>query len=111
MERGNLGRLAFIAVGLFLAFVVVPKWFHGSSSVQPLRPEQLVTVATAPAPDSFSDIWAEGFPAKLSSRSATLTHFELLHAKYRKKGVPIDLSTTPDVENRRPLRFDWQNPA
>jgi YidC/Oxa1 family membrane protein insertase len=111
MERGNLGRLAFIAVGLFLAFVVVPKWFHGSSSMQPLRPEHLVTVATERPPESFCDIWTDDFHAKLSSRSATLTHFELLRAKYRKKGVPIDLSTTPDVETRRPLRFDWQNPA
>ncbi|HSU39439.1 MAG TPA: membrane protein insertase YidC [Polyangiaceae bacterium] len=111
MERGNLGRLAFIAVGLFLAFVVVPKWFHGSSSMQPLRPEHLVTAATERPPESFCDIWTDDFHAKLSSRSATLTHFELLHAKYRKKGVPIDLSTTPDVEDRRPLRFDWQNPA
>ncbi len=111
MERGNLGRLAFIAVGLFLAFVVVPKWFHGSSSVQPLRPEQLVSVAATRAPERFCDIWTDDFHAKLSSRSATLTHFELLHAKYRKKGVPIDLSTTPDVEDRRSLRFDWQNPA
>src|SRR5207244_3222832 len=39
------------------------------------------------------------------------THFQLLRAKYRKKGQPIDLSTTPDVETRRQLRFDWQNPA
>jgi YidC/Oxa1 family membrane protein insertase len=111
MERGNLGRLAFIAVGLFIAFVIVPKWFHGSSSIQPLRPEQLVVAATARPAESFCDIWTDDFHAKLSSRSATLMHFELLHAKYRKKGVPIDLSTTPDVEDRRSLRFDWQNPA
>jgi YidC/Oxa1 family membrane protein insertase len=111
MERGNLGRLAFIAVGLFLAFVIVPKWFHGTSAIQPLKPEHLAAVAAERAPETFCDIWTEDFHAKLSSRSASLTRFELLHAKYRKKGVPIDLATTPDVESRRPLRFDWQNPA
>jgi YidC/Oxa1 family membrane protein insertase len=110
MERGNLGRLIFIAVGIFFALVVLPKWMHGSGSVQPLRPEHLA-VAASRAPETFCDIWTDEFHAKLSSRSATLTHFELLRAKYRKKGQPIDLSTTPDVETRRQLRFDWQNPA
>ena len=111
MERGNLGRLAFIAIGLFLAFFVLPKTFHGSSSIQPLHPEHLVVPTSARPPESFCDIWTDDFHAKLSSRSATLTHFELLRAKYRKHGAPIDLATTPDVETRRQLRFDWQNPA
>jgi YidC/Oxa1 family membrane protein insertase len=110
MERGNLGRLAFIAIGVFLAFVVLPKYFRGASSIQPLRPERLVSASARP-PESFCDIWTDDFHARLSSRSATVTHFELLRAKYRKHGAPIDLSTTPDVETRRQLRFDWQNPA
>src|SRR5690606_40236437 len=32
-------------------------------------------------------------------------------AKYREDGQPIDLSTTPDLELRRQLRFDFHNPA
>jgi YidC/Oxa1 family membrane protein insertase len=111
MERGSLGRLAFFAIGAILLFFVVPKWFHGASGIQPLRPEQLVTASSPRPAETFCDIWTDDFHAKLSSRSATLTHFELLRAKYRKHGQPIDLSTTPDVETRRQLRFDWQNPA
>ncbi len=111
MERGSLGRLAFFAIGAILVFFVLPKWFHGTSAIQPLRPEHLVAASEPRAPETFCDIWAQDFHAKLSSRSATLTHFELLRAKYKKHGEPIDLSTTPDVETRRQLRFDWQNPA
>lgn len=111
MERGSLGRLAFFAVGAILVFFVLPKWFHGTSAIQPLRPEHLVAATEPRPPEAFCDIWTQDFHAKLSSRSATLTHFELLRAKYKKHGEPIDLSTTPDVETRRQLRFDWQNPA
>jgi YidC/Oxa1 family membrane protein insertase len=110
MERG-IGRLAFFAVGAILVFFVLPKWFRGASAVQPLRPEHVVAASAQRAPEAFCDIWTQDFHAKLSSRSATLTHFELLRAKYKKHGQPIDLATTPDVETRRQLRFDWQNPA
>lgn len=108
MDR--IGRLLFIGVGLIFAFFVLPKLMHGSSEVQPLHPEHL-QAADARPPEQTCDIWSEDFHAQLSSRSASLKHFELLRAKYRKKGVPIDLSTTPDVESRRQLRLDWQNPA
>jgi YidC/Oxa1 family membrane protein insertase len=112
MERGNLGRLAFIGIGIFLAFFVLPKFLNGSTAVQPLKPEHLVTSAgSARPPEQRCDIWTKEFHAELSSKSATLTHFKLLPAKYRKHGQPIDLSTTPDLESRRQLRFDWQNPA
>jgi YidC/Oxa1 family membrane protein insertase len=111
MDRG-LGRLAFIGLGLLFAFVILPKLLHGTTPIQPLRPEVLATATpSGRAPETFCDLWTKDFHAKLSSRSATLTHFELLGAKYRKHGVPIDLSTTPDVESRRQLRFDWRNPA
>jgi YidC/Oxa1 family membrane protein insertase len=35
----------------------------------------------------------------------------LLPAKYTKHEKQIDLSTTPDHEDRRQLRFSWRNPA
>jgi YidC/Oxa1 family membrane protein insertase len=112
MERGNLGRLAFIGIGIFLAFFVLPKFLNGSTAVQPLKPEHLVIAAGSARPaEQRCDIWTKEFHAELSSKSATLTHFKLLPAKYRKHGQPIDLSTTPDLESRRQLRFDWQNPA
>jgi YidC/Oxa1 family membrane protein insertase len=112
MDRGNLGRLAFIGIGIFLAFFVLPKFLGGSTAVQPLKPEHLVVAASgARPPEQRCDIWSKEFHAELSSKSATLIHFSLLPAKYRKQGQPIDLSTTPDVESRRQLRFDWRNPA
>jgi len=112
MDRSSLGRFLFIGVGLVFALFVLPRMMHGSSELQPLPVERLHSVEQkARPPEQVCDIWTREFHAKLSSRSATLTHFELLTAKYRKQGVPIDLSTTPDVESRRQLRLDWQNPA
>jgi len=112
MDRGNLGRFLFIALGLVFAFFVLPRLTHGSSELQPLPVEHLrVTEAQGRPPEQTCDLWTPEFHAQLSSRSATLTHFELITAKYRKHGQPIDLSTTPDVESRRQLRLDWQNPA
>src|SRR5215471_6466648 len=109
MDR--LGRLLFIGIGLIFAFFVLPRLMHGSSDLQPLRAEHLRAATEARPPETTCDIWSDDFHAQLSSRGASLKHFELLRAKYRKKGKPIDLSTTPDVENRRQLRLDWQNPA
>src|SRR5689334_5795998 len=111
MERGNLGRLVFIGLGIFFAFVVLPKLMHGSSHVQPLKPEHVIAAASTRPAEQRCDIWAPTFHAQLSSASATLTHFELLTPKYWKHGRPIDLSTTPDVESRRQLRLAWRNPA
>jgi YidC/Oxa1 family membrane protein insertase len=108
MER--VGRFLFIAVGLILAFTVLPRFFGGSSERQPLGADN-VTAATTRPPERFCDLWGTTLHARLSSRSATLTHLELLAGKYRKKDRPIDLSTTPDVESRRQLRFSWRNPA
>ncbi len=112
MERASLGRLLFIGIGLLFAFFVLPKLTHGSSELQPLRAEHLIVAnPDGRPPERFCDLWTPDFHAQLSSRSATLTHFELLTAKYRKHGKPIDLSTTPDVETRRQLRLAWRNPA
>jgi YidC/Oxa1 family membrane protein insertase len=108
MER--FGRFLFIAVGLILAFTVLPKFLGGSTERQPLGPDA-VAAPSARAPERFCDIWTPNLHARLSTRSATLTRAELLPAKYRKKDRPIDLSTTPDVETRRQLRFSWRNPA
>jgi YidC/Oxa1 family membrane protein insertase len=108
MER--VGRFLFIAVGLILAFTVLPRFFGGSSEKQPLGADNAKPPA-ARVPERFCDLWGPTLHARLSSRSATLTHFELLPAKYRKHDKPIDLSTTPDVESRRQLRFSWRNPA
>jgi YidC/Oxa1 family membrane protein insertase len=113
MDRSSIGRILFLVVGAILAFTVLPNLFKGSGKVQPLGREQ-VAALTPPEqrpPDRRCKLWTKEFQAELSSRSATLTHFRLLPAKYRKKGHAIDVATTPDVEARRQLRFDWRNPA
>ena len=110
MDRSSIGRFLFLVVGAILAFTVLPKLFHGSGKVQPLGNENLV-IPQERKPDRRCQLWTKEFHAELSSRSATITHFELLPAKYRKKGHAIDVATTPDVEARRQLRFDWKNPA
>ena len=97
------------AVFLFMQFG--PKLFGGGSSGhQPLLPENERAAATRP-PEKTCDIWGPRFHAQLSSRGASVKHFELTTAKYQKKGKPIDLSTTPDIEDRRQLRFHFTNPA
>jgi YidC/Oxa1 family membrane protein insertase len=112
MDRSSIGRLLFLVVGAILAFTVLPGLFKGSTKLQPLGNETLVAKnADRRPPDRRCNLWTKEFHAELSTRSATLTHFQLLPAKYRKKGRPIDLATTPDVEARRQLRFDWRNPA
>ncbi|HEY3497172.1 MAG TPA: membrane protein insertase YidC [Polyangiaceae bacterium] len=110
MDRSSIGRLLFLVVGAILAFTVLPRLFQGSGKVQPLGNENLV-VPVERAPDRRCQLWTKEFHAELSSRSATLTRFQLLPAKYRKKGHAYDVVTTPDVESRRQLRFDWRNPA
>jgi len=108
MERA--GRFLFIAAGLLLAFFVLPRFMGGSSERQPLAADALAAPSTR-AVERFCDLWGPNFHARLSTRSATLTRAELLPAKYRKKDRAIDLSTTPDYEPRRQLRFTWRNPA
>lgn len=97
----------------FLLFQFGPKLFGGGQSkVQPLLPEsRLVLGPTARPPEQFCDLWTPEFRAQLSTQGAGLRHFELLKPKYEKNGAPIDLSTTPDREFYRQLRFDFHNTA
>jgi YidC/Oxa1 family membrane protein insertase len=111
MDRGNLGRLLLIAAAVFFFMQFGPKLFGGGSSAhQPLSAESERAAPTRP-PEKTCDIWGRRFRAQLSSRGASVKHFELTTAKYQKAGKPIDLSTTPDVEERRQLRFHFTNPA
>lgn len=113
MDRSNLGRWLLIAALFFLAMQGLPKLFGGHGVThQPLKTEGAgLPPASSRPPEQLCDIWGNGFRAQLSSRGASLKHFELLTTKYRKAGRPIDLSTTPDVEDRRQLRFMYRNAA
>ena len=113
MDRSSLLRLLFIGGLVFLAMSVLPKFFGaGSEGRQPLHPEGVVL----PKPDQRSpertcDLWGPAFHAQVSTRGGGLKHLYLTEAKYRKEGRPIDLSTTPDLELHRQLRFQFRNPA
>jgi YidC/Oxa1 family membrane protein insertase len=111
MDRGNLGRLLLIAAAVFLLMHFMPKLLGGGHTAhQPLR-EEGDRGAAVRQPEKLCDIWGKSFHAQLSSQGASLKHFALTDAKYQKDGHPIDLATTPDVELRRQLRFQFRNPA
>ncbi len=109
MERAGLARWLLIGLAVFLALQFLPGLFGGGGDApQPLAFEA-ASASAQRAPERFCDIWTGSYRAQLSTRSASLKRFELLTAKYKKAGEPIDLSTTPDVESRRQLLFHWRN--
>lgn len=113
MDRSSIGRLLLMAAAAFLLFQFGPKLFGGGKpTLQPLKNESRLMVAATPrAPEAFCDIWTPDFRARLSNRGAGVRNFELLRPKYQLRGKPIDLSTTPDLEYNRQLRFDFRNSA
>jgi YidC/Oxa1 family membrane protein insertase len=111
MERSGIARWLFIGLALFLAITFLPKLFgKGSSERQPLQFEGNAAPAER-KPEALCDIWGPKYHAQLSTRGASLIHFYLSDAKYKHDGKAIDLVTTPDVENRRQLRFHFRNSA
>ena len=120
MERGNLSRLLLIVGIAIFGILVLPKLFGSNSGTQSrpekgddwaLKPESLTTLGPSRAPERLCSLWTPEFHAELSTRSATLKRFDLIAAKYTKHGKPIAIATTPDVEERRQLRFDFRNQA
>src|SRR5947208_1320906 len=111
MDRSSIGRLVLMATLAFLALQVLPKWLGGGKPpLQPLRNEgRLVQSSTPRPPEQTCDITTPAFRAQLTSRGASLRHFQLLLPKYQIDKKPIDLSTTPDLEFNRQLRFDFHN--
>lgn len=114
MDSGkSILRWLLIGLGIFLLMQYLPKLFGnggGEVALQPLKAEG-AQLAPVRAPEQTCDLWSDTFRAELSSQGASLKHFELLTSKYRRKGRPIDLSTTPDVELRRLLRTNLRNEA
>lgn len=119
MERGNLGRMLLIGAVVLLLFTFLSPFGGGSSGLQkpgegeapPLKPEKFEPWRKDRLPERLCELWRPEFHAALSTRSASLKHFELITAKYTKGGEPIQLVTTPDIEERRQLRFNFRNPA
>jgi YidC/Oxa1 family membrane protein insertase len=104
MDRG--GSLRFILLGIAGVFLwmALQKYMGGDKAArQPLGGESHV-VASTRAPEATCDLWTPTFHAELRTHGGTLTHFQLLTAKYAKKGVPLDLSTTPDPAGEHEFR-------
>jgi YidC/Oxa1 family membrane protein insertase len=120
MERGNLSRLLLLVGLAILMVTVLPQFLGGSSGGQSkpgkgegwsLKPEGVAPSSETRTPERICSLWTNEFRADLSTRSASVKRFDLLTAKYTMKGRPIALSTTPDVEERRQLRFHFRNLA
>jgi len=97
MDRG--GSLRFILLGIagVFIFMAMQKYMGGGGDTarQPLsRESQLVTAARAP--EQLCDLWSPVSHAQIRTHGGTLTHYQLLSAKYLKRGAPLDISTTPD---------------
>ena len=111
MERSGVLRWLFIGGAALLFFVFGPKLFgDGESKRQAIAADSHIAPEKR-AKEAVCDLWHPTFRAQISSRSATVKHFELLSGKYQKGGQAIDLSTTPDHEQYRQLFFHWRNPA
>jgi len=139
MERSTILRWIIIAVAIWLAWTYLPKFWGGgeegggSASLQPLGEESTCS-AHAPCvpevcdeegknckpverkPEVLCDIEGVRFDAQVSSHGASLKHVLLEDERYTetegdRAGQPIDLVSSPDVEQRRPLRFDWRGPG
>jgi len=114
MDSGkSILRWLLIGLGVFLMMQYMPKLFGKSNddvSLQPLKVESTLLPATR-APERTCDLWSDSYRAEFTTQGASLKHFDLLPAKYRRHGKPIDLSTISDVEMRRQLRLNLRNEA
>jgi len=114
MDSGkSILRWLLIGLGVFLMMQYMPKLFgksNGDVSLQPLKVESTLLPATR-APERTCDLWSDSYRAEFTTQGASLKHFDLLPAKYRRHGKPIDLSTISDVEMRRQLRLNLRNEA
>jgi YidC/Oxa1 family membrane protein insertase len=107
MERSLL-RWVLIGVGIFLVIQWLDPFGSKTSERQPLTTESFVAPGQR-QPEQLCDIWTKTFRAQLTTRGASLKHFQLLTSKYRRDGKPFELSTTPDLEQNRQLRVGLRN--
>jgi YidC/Oxa1 family membrane protein insertase len=128
MQGGGFLRLALIAIVGFLAYRYLMGGSGEGTQAQPIAAEVHVTPATR-APYQYCDIATDHFRARLTTRGAALSHFELTKPKYQKHDLAIDLSTTPHPgvalgspraedptapglhEFRQQLFSQWRNPT
>ena len=111
-SKGSITRWLFIGLAIFLALQFGSKFFggDGKTQLQPLTQESR-RLPEVRMPEQTCDLRTDRFTAVLSSRGASLKHFQLTTAKYQRKGTPIDLGTTPNMELRQQLRTNLRNEA
>ncbi len=112
-SKGSLFRWIFIGLAVFLAIKFGSRFFggdEGKTELQPLMQESR-RVPDVRLPERTCEIRTDRFAAVLTSWGASLKHFQLTTAKYRRKGTPIDLATTPDWEFLMQLRTNLRNEA
>jgi YidC/Oxa1 family membrane protein insertase len=128
MQGGGFLRVALIAIAGFLAYRFLIGDSGKPAPIQPVAIERQV-VPPVRAPYQYCDIATDYFHARLTSRGAALSRFELQKPKYQKHNAPIDLSTTPHPgvavgsprvedpsapglhEFRQQLFSQWRNPS
>jgi hypothetical protein len=115
VDRGGAIRFILLGIGGLFLFLTLQNFMGGGSGAsQPLTAESQLVPSTR-ADEEHCDLWRPEFHATLRTRGGTLTHFELLTAKYRNDGKPLDLSTTPDPagdhEFRQQLFAKWRADA
>lgn len=104
MDRGGSLRFLLLGIAGVFIFLAMQKFNHGGETQhQPLGRESH-SVLEVRAPDQTCDLWTPSFHAVLRTRGGTLEHFQLLGTKYRKNGVPVDVSTTPDPGGEHEFR-------
>jgi len=106
MEQGGAVRyilLGIAGVFIFLAMNKLTGHGGGSAEQQPLGAESHLVPAQR-APEQYCDLWTPLFHAQVRSHGGTLTHFQLLSAKYKRKSGPLDVSTTPDPAGEHDFR-------
>lgn len=117
MEKGGLTRLLLIGALVVAGVVFLPKLLGGGSSETLSVVEQRSAAPeVAKQQEQLCELWTDRFHAKVSSRGAVLTGFELLSAKYhhRDDGA-TNLTTTPnpgsDGRYRQQLYTSFRNRA
>ncbi|HVU01359.1 MAG TPA: membrane protein insertase YidC [Polyangiaceae bacterium] len=104
MDRGGSLRFLLLGIAGVFLFLSMQKWMKGDSvEHQPIGGETHL-VAPTRAPEQTCDLWSDVSHARIRSHGGALTHYQLLTAKYRKKGEPLDISTTPDPGDEHEFR-------
>ena len=110
MDRSSISRWLLIGAFVILAMTLFRPLFGGKGVThQPMVEQPVAAQESARPKEQLCDLWSAEFRAQLSTRGASLEHFELRGSKYLKKDRRTDLATTPEHDLYQQLRFDFRN--